>query len=92
MCCLISIASMLGPRLGILVWYLLDQARWRATFDTWIWPLLGSLFLPWTTLAYVLVAPHGISGLEVVLIVLAVLIDLGAYGGGSKSRKRRKDD
>lgn len=92
MCCLISIASMLGPRLGILVWYLLDQARWRATFDTWIWPLLGSLFMPWTTLAYVLVAPHGIQGLEIVLIVLAVLIDLGAYGGGSRSRKRRKKE
>ncbi len=92
MCCLISIASMLGPRLAILVWYLLRPERWQATFDTWIWPLLGSLFMPWTTLAYVLVAPHGIAGLEIVLIVLAVLIDLGAYGGGSKSRKRRKDD
>jgi len=92
MCCLISIASMLGPRLAILVWYLFDQARWQATFDTWIWPLLGSLFLPWTTLAYVLVARNGIQGLEVVLIVLAVLIDLGSHGGGYKSQKRRKKD
>ncbi len=62
MCCLISIASMLGPRLAILVWYLFRPERWQATFDTWIWPLLGSLFLPWTTLAYVLVARNGIHG------------------------------
>jgi len=92
MCCLISIASMLGPRLGILVWYLLRPERWQATFDTWIWPLLGSLFLPWTTLAYVLVHPHGITGVEWVIIILAVFIDLGSHGGGYKSRKRRKDD
>jgi hypothetical protein len=88
MCCLISIASMLGPRLAILVWYLLRPERWQATFDTWVWPLLGSLFLPWTTLAYVLVTPHGIMGLEWVLIVVALLIDLGSHGGGYKSRKR----
>jgi hypothetical protein len=92
MCCLISIAVMLGPRLAILIWYLANSMRWRLTFDTWVWPLLGSLFLPWTTLAYVLVAPHGVQGLEVVLIVLAVLIDLGAYGGGGKSRKRSRKD
>ncbi|MBN1138181.1 MAG: hypothetical protein JXM73_16445 [Anaerolineae bacterium] len=92
MCCLITIASMLGPRLGILVWYLVNPLRWRMTFDTWVWPLLGSLFLPWTTLAYVLVAPHGIKGLEIVLLIIAVLVDLGAYGGGRQSQKSRKKD
>jgi hypothetical protein len=93
MCCLISIASMLGPRLAILVWYLIRPERWQGTFDTWVWPLLGSLFLPWTTLAYVLVMRNGaVTGLEWVLIVLALLVDLGAHGGGYKSQKRRKKD
>ena len=93
MCCLVSIASMLGPRLAILVWYLVRPERWQGTFDTWVWPLLGSLFLPWTTLAYVVVMRNGaVTGVEWVLIVLALLADLGSHGGGYKSQKRRKKD
>jgi hypothetical protein len=93
MCCLISIASMLGPRLAILVWYLVNPLRWRATFDTWVWPLLGSLFLPWTTLAYVVVMRNGnIDGLEWLLIALGLLFDLSSHGGGYRSRKRRRRD
>jgi len=94
MCCLISIAGMLGPRLAILVWYLVNPLRWRATFDTWVWPLLGSLFLPWTTLAYVVVMRNGnIDGLlEWLLIVLGLLFDLSSHGGGYRSRKRRRQD
>jgi hypothetical protein len=90
MCCLLTIMSLLGPRLAILVWYLVNPARWQLTFDTWIWPLLGSLFLPWTTLAYVLVAPHGVAGPEWLLILLGLLFDLASNRGGYKSRKRRK--
>jgi hypothetical protein len=90
MCCLLIIASLLGPRLAILVWYLANPARWRLTFDTWVWPLMGSLVLPWTTLAYVLVAPRGIEGVEIVVILLAALIDLSSLGGGYSRRKRRK--
>jgi|MudIll2142460700_1097286.scaffolds.fasta_scaffold1934257_2 hypothetical protein len=94
MCCLISIAGMLGPRLAILVWYLVNPLRWRATFDTWVWPLLGSLFLPWTTLAYVVVMRNGnIDGLlEWLLILVGVLFDLSSHGGGVRSRKRRRQD
>ena len=52
-CCIVSAIFGIGPRLGILIWYLLRPEVWRGTFETWIWPLLGALFLPWTTLAYV---------------------------------------
>ena len=35
-----------------------------AAFSSWIWPLLGLLFLPWTTIAYVLAwgPVYGVSG------------------------------
>jgi hypothetical protein len=89
MCCILTVLLFLGPRATILVWFLLQPLRWRATFDTFIWPLLGSLFMPWTTLAYVLVAPRGVHGLEWVLIVLAVLGDLGMYAGGGYGNRGR---
>jgi len=87
-CCILSAMMGIGPRLGILVWYLLRPERWQGTFDTWIVPLLGSLFLPWTTLAYVWRAPEGIHGWEIALIVVAVLVDIGHVGGGARSRRR----
>lgn len=89
MCCLVTILALLGPRAAILLWYLFQPARWNATFETIIWPLLGALFLPWTTLIYVLVAPGGVAGWDWVWMVLAVLIDLGSYGGGGYGNRDR---
>jgi hypothetical protein len=88
MCCILSALAGLGPRLAILVWYLVNPQRWQGAFEAWIWPLLGSLFLPWTTLVYVWRYEGGIRGWEVVLIVLAVLVDIGHIGGGARSRSR----
>jgi hypothetical protein len=42
MCCAIVVLFALGPRAAILVWWLFDQLRWAAAFDTFIWPFLGS--------------------------------------------------
>jgi hypothetical protein len=89
MCCLIAVAVLISPRIAILIWWLLDTARWASAFHTiWMWPLLGFLFLPWTTLVFVLVAPQGvIHGLGWLLLTLAVLADLSSYGGGYRSRQ-----
>ncbi|HEY7199666.1 MAG TPA: hypothetical protein VIC57_05620 [Candidatus Dormibacteraeota bacterium] len=79
----------LGPRAAILVWWLLQPLRWQAAFDTYIWPVLGFLLLPWTTLAYVVVAPGGVFGAEWLLIVLAFLVDLASYAGGGYGNRDR---
>ena len=89
MCCLFTTLLLLGPRAAILVWYLINPARWNLTFDTWIWPLLGSLFLPWTTLMYVLVAPFGVTGFDWLWLGLAVLADIGMYAGGGYGNRDR---
>jgi hypothetical protein len=81
MCCLITVAVLLGPRLGVFLWWLFDMVRWERTFDSVLWPILGFVFLPWTTLAYVLVFPGGVSGIDWLLVVLAALIDLSSYSG-----------
>ena len=64
MCCLFTTLVLFGPRLGILVWWLIAPARWNAAFETFLWPFLGFLFLPWTTLMYVVVFPGGVTGFD----------------------------
>jgi hypothetical protein len=58
MCFLLSLVF-LGPRFGCLLWWLVEPGRWDRAFDTVIFPILGIVFLPWTTLMFVAVAPFG---------------------------------
>ncbi len=91
MCCLLTTLVLVGPRAAILVWWLLDAVRFRTTFDSIMWPILGFLFLPWTTLAYLAtwLPGMGIEGLDWVWLVLGLLIDLGSHGGGAYSNRDR---
>jgi len=89
MCCLFTILAILGPRALIFVWWLLEPLRWSAAFETFIFPFLGFLFLPWTTLAYIVVYPGGIEGFDIVLIGLAVLLDIINIGGGAYGNRSR---
>jgi predicted methyltransferase MtxX (methanogen marker protein 4) len=52
-------------------------------------PLLGILLLPWTTLTYLVVAPGGVTGRDIVFLGLAVVLDLASYGGAALSNSRR---
>lgn len=87
--CLFLTLLFLGPRAGILFWWILEPVRWSATFDTFIWPFLGFLFLPWTTLMYVIVAPLGVEGLDWLWIGLAVLADAASYASGAVGGRGR---
>ena len=55
MLCLGSALVTLGPRFFNVLWWLVDQNKWNRTFNTFIFPFLGILFIPWTILMYVLV-------------------------------------
>jgi hypothetical protein len=89
MCCFFTTLLLLGPRAAILIWWLINPVRWQATFSSFIWPLLGFIFVPWTTLMYVLVAPGGVIGFDWVWIVLAVVADIGMYAGGGYGNRDR---
>jgi hypothetical protein len=85
-CCIVAIGALIGPRVAIVAWWLLDPARWALAFSSALLPILGFILLPWTTLVYVWLAPGGIDTLGLIFLVLAVIVDLGSYGGGYRSR------
>jgi hypothetical protein len=89
MCCFFTALVFLGPRAGILIWWLISPGRWAATFSNFIWPLLGFIFVPWTTLMYVLVAPNGVIGFDWVWIALAVFADVAMWAGGGIGNRDR---
>ncbi|QNN23866.1 hypothetical protein HED60_16855 [Planctomycetales bacterium ZRK34] len=89
--CLVVLIAAFFPRLAIvLIWLFSDWLG--AAYQTAIWPLLGFFFLPFTTLAYALAihAVGALQGLYLVIFVLAVLLDLGSFGGGYRVRRRRR--
>ena len=85
--CLAIFALIFGPRVVMFLWWLFDMARWAATFDSPLLPIIGFLLAPWTTIMYVLVAPGGVTGIDWLWMVIAVLFDLGAVGGGMARRR-----
>ncbi len=89
MCCLFTTIVFLGPRFGILIWWLLSPIRFATAFNTFIWPLLGLIFLPWTTLMYIGIFPGGIIGFDWVWLGLALLADIASYSGGAYGNRNR---
>lgn len=91
MCCFFTTLVLLGPRLGFLVWWLLRPVYMATVFGNWILPLLGVIFLPWTTLTYaILWTPVvGLTGFEWVLLIFAIFVDFGSYGGGVYGNRDR---
>ena len=89
MCCFFTALIFFGPRLAILVWYLISPVYVNASFGSFILPCLGFVFLPWTTLMFIAVYPGGVTGFfEWLLIGLGVFADIASYAGGGYNRKR----
>jgi len=89
MCCVFTILVFLGPRAGILVWWLVNQARWNLAFanTSFLIPLLGFVFVPWTTLMYMVVFPFGVTGFDWLWLGLGLLADI-SWWAGAAGRKR----
>lgn len=80
MCCAVLLSSVLGPRIIIVAMWLFGD-RVEAAFSTWLWPFLGLLLAPWTTLMYLLMWSRagGVSGAEWILVGLGVALDVATY-------------
>ena len=89
MCCLALLAGFIGPRIALFVWWVFGN-KVDAAFDTWVWPLLGLIFLPWTTLAYVIAwGPVDVSGAGWLLVALGLAVDIASYSARAAKSKYR---
>lgn len=88
--CFVVVIALFLPRLTMFFIWLLTDWFGRA-FDSWIWPLIGFFFMPYTTLAYMgamLNNNHQVSGIWLVLLIIAVIVDLGGHREATRSRGR----
>lgn len=87
--CLVGCLALATPRFAIIIVVIFSDYLGRA-YQTTLWPFLGFLFMPLTTLAYAwaINSRGSVAGLHLVVVVLAVLIDLGLVGGSASRRHR----
>lgn len=89
MCCVLALLAFVGPRVVLVLLWLFANSYLSSAFDTFLWPLLGFLFLPWTTIGFALAMNSfgGPSGIGLLVVVVGFLLDIGVLGGGARGRR-----
>jgi len=80
--CLFAMFAAFFPRIGTLLIWIARPVMFSEAFGgSWLWPILGIIFLPFTTLMYVILwgPATGIYGWDWFWLVMAVFIDLGHW-------------
>ncbi len=88
--CLLGCLALSAPRFVFLLVFLFSDYLGRA-YESNVWPFLGFFFLPLTTLAYAAAMNENngqLTGVWIVLLIVALAIDLGIIRFGSKRRHR----
>jgi hypothetical protein len=88
--CLLVLVVVLFPRIVLALLFFLSNYLQHAYHGLLI-PLLGFIFLPLTTLTYAwMVNSHmPVEGVNLVILVVAVLVDAGGLGGSEYHRRNR---
>jgi hypothetical protein len=88
--CLFLILLGVSPRLGAAAIWLFTDWEERA-FSGWLIPLLGIIFLPWTTALYMVgfvigdaAAPWGILG-----AIIGLFLDVAVHAGSATMARKR---
>jgi hypothetical protein len=88
--CLLVILLLAFPRIALVLLFLFSNYLQRA-YHGLILPVIGFFFLPITTLTYAWMVNNGqpLQGINLLILVVAVVIDAGGLGGGEYHRRRR---
>jgi hypothetical protein len=90
--CLILILLVAFPRIALAFLFFTSTYLQRA-YHGLLLPLLGFLFLPLTTLIYAWMANNAqpTAGINLLILLIAVVVDLGGLGGGAYHQRSRWD-
>jgi len=88
--CLLVLVVLAFSRVMLVLMFLLSHYLQRA-YHGFLIPVLGFIFLPLTTIAYAwLINSHmPIEGMNLVILIVAAVIDAGGLGGGEYHRRSR---
>src|SRR5262245_8742144 len=88
--CLLAIFAGAFPRIALIIFWLARPDRMDAIFTSFVWPVLGIIFLPFTTLIYVLLwqFPQGVTGWDWLWIAIAFLLDISHWAATASQRNQ----
>ena len=90
--CLLALGIGLAPRIFLILGWIFSE-RWDIVWQgNWFLPLLGIIFLPYTTVMYMLSwnAVTGITGWDWLWIALGVLLDIMKWSSMIKYRRENE--
>ena len=89
--CLFAMGAAAFPRLALLFVWIFTNLVNRAFHNTFIWPLLGIIFLPFTTLFYVFAynPALGLTGWGWLFVIIGFVIDISSYGSSAYTNRSR---
>ncbi len=88
--CLLLLLFLAFPRVVLVLMFLMSNYLTRA-YHGLLLPLLGFIFLPLTTLVYAweVNSHYPMQGVYVLILLIAVVIDVGGLSGGEYHRRSR---
>jgi hypothetical protein len=88
--CLIVILLVAFPRIALAVIFFTSNYLQRA-YQNLLIPLVGFIFLPLTTLVYAWLTNNHqpMAGINLIILLVAVIIDIGGLGSGEYHRRSR---
>jgi hypothetical protein len=91
MSCLIVFVVVVFPRAALALMWFFSTYLQRAFHGGLVLPVIGFIFLPLTTIVYAWELNSGMptTGVNLLWLLIAVIIDLGGLGGGARRQLRR---
>lgn len=94
--CLVGCLALVFPRLALILVWLFGGNFLDKAYPSFLYPLLGFVFLPLTTLTFAFaVNSFSVNGQVTpfgwLLVGLSVLVDIGLLGSGGRDARRYRE-